>query len=405
MKKKIIWIKLSVMFIFIFIIALTQSCNNSKKINALILTGQNNHNWQVSSVILEKTLNNSGVFDTEIVKSPEKDADMSNFSPDFSSYDVVVMDYNGDSWSEQCQKAFVDFVKSGGGVVIYHAADNSFPEWEEYNEIIGLGGWGKRNEKSGPYVYWKDGEIIQDNSAGRGGSHGKQHEFKIETRNLEHPITKGLPDTWLHAKDELYGELRGPAKNLDILATAYSDTAFGGSGRHEPILFTIKYGEGRIFHTALGHAGDADNSPAIECAGFITTFLRGTEWAATGMVSQAAPPDFPNSASVMIWKELRPLSLDELMTKISHYEIGKSRKYLSDLSERMRHSNDSTITLQKYEEKMLELLKSEASADSKKFICKELSMMGSKNAIPVLKSLLNDSELQASAQFALDRIE
>ena len=97
---------------------------------------------------------------------------MSTFNPRFEEYDVVVLDYNGDRWSKQTDEAFLRYVKAGGGIVIYHAADNAFAEWEEFNRIIALGGWEGRNEKSGPYYYLKDGKVVKDYSPGPGGSHG-----------------------------------------------------------------------------------------------------------------------------------------------------------------------------------------------------------------------------------------
>ncbi len=257
-------------------------------IKALIVTGQNNHNWQLSCVTMQKYLDESGLFTTDIAKSPEQGKDMSSFRPDFSAYQVVILDYNGDSWPDATKQAFVEYVRKGGGVVVYHAADNAFRNWKEYNEIIGLGGWEGRNETDGPYVYWKDGKIIRDTSAGLGGSHGKQHAYELVVRDKKHPIMKGLPDKWTHPQDELYDRLRGPAQNMTVLATAYSDKETGGSGREEPALFTITYGKGRIFHTILGHAG----SPGFESTDFIVTLLRGTEWAATGKVSQKVPATF-----------------------------------------------------------------------------------------------------------------
>jgi type 1 glutamine amidotransferase len=92
----------------------------------------------------------------------------------------------------------------------------------------------------------------------------------------------------MHARDELYDRLRGPAKNLTVLATAFSDPATGGTGQHEPLLMTIKYGKGRVFHTALGHSPEA-----MKCVGFAVTLQRGAEWAATGRVRQKVPSDFP----------------------------------------------------------------------------------------------------------------
>ncbi len=262
-------------------------------IKVLVVTGQNNHNWRTSSGILQKYLNQSELFKADVIITPEQDKDISSFRPDFSLYQVVVLDYNGDTWPDATNKAFSDFVKNGGGVVVYHAADNAFREWKEYNEMIGLGGWGNRNETDGPYVYWKDGKEVRDNSPGPGGNHGKQHAYAVTLRDKNHPITKGLPEVWTHAQDELYDQLRGPAKNMTILATAYSDKNTGGTGRDEPALMVINWGKGRIFHTILGHVGGEKEHPAIECIDFQVTFLRGTEWAATGKVTQKVPANFP----------------------------------------------------------------------------------------------------------------
>ena len=282
-------------FIFILSILFCSIAYTKEPIKVLVVSGQNNaHNWQASSVILPKILNESGLFKADVAISPKKGEDMSNFKPDFSPYKVVVVDYDGDSWPAATNAAFLDFVKKGGGVVVYHAGNNSFPEWKEFNEIIGLGGWGGRTEKHGPYVYFKDGKEVRDNSPGRGGSHGRQHVFTIELRDKKHPITKGLPDSWQHAQDELYDRMRGPALNMTILATAFSDVNTGGSGRDEPLLMTIKWGKGRIFHTMLGHIGGKESThPSVESASFIVTFLRGTEWAATGKVTQKVPANFP----------------------------------------------------------------------------------------------------------------
>ena len=181
-------------------------------------------------------------------------------------------------------------MKNGGGFVSVHAADNSFPEWKEYNQMIGLGGWGGRNEKSGPYVYMNDkGKVVRDDAKGGGGGHGPQHEFSLVVRDSDHPITKGLPSEFLHTKDELYERLRGPAENMTILATSFAAKKYKGSGRHEPTMMAIDYEKGRVFHTTLGHA-----DYSFECVGFITVLLRGTEWAATGEVTIPVPEDFPS---------------------------------------------------------------------------------------------------------------
>jgi len=260
-------------------------------IKVLIVDGQNNHNWKVTTPLIKKALAEAKMFKVDVATSPPARGDMSTFKPKFSDYNVVISNYNGDLWSKETREAFAEFVKNGGGFVSVHAANNAFAGWLEYNEIIGLGGWGGRNEKSGPYVRIKEGKVVRDESKGGGGSHGRQHAFLIETLDKDHPITKGLPEKWLHAQDELYDRLRGPAKNLHVLAYAHASEASGGSGKNEPILFTIEYGKGRVFHTTLGH-----DEKGMKCVGFIVTLQRGTEWAATGKVTRTeVPKDFPTA--------------------------------------------------------------------------------------------------------------
>lgn len=307
---------LSLVFLVVLLISgignLKSSAKKLKnlKINVLIVNGQNNHKWEIGSAAMKQILEGSELFTVDIATSPEEGADMSNFKPNFSAYNLVLLDYNGDEWCEETKASFVNYIKKGGGVFVLHAADNSFPGWKEYNQIIGLGGWKGRNEKDGPYVYTNEsGKVIRDNSPGIGGAHGLQHEYIVKTRKPNHPIMKGIPDEWLHAQDELYHGLRGPAQNLNILATAWSDpetkskNKFLPTGRHEPVLMTIKYGKGRIFHTVLGHA--SEKNQAMKCAGFIVTSLRGAEWAASGKVTQKIPENLPAKESISLWEEYK----------------------------------------------------------------------------------------------------
>lgn len=268
-----------------------------KATNVLIVSGQNNHNWPVSHLALQQILNNSGMFTADIALTAEAGGDMSTFTPSFKDYDVVLLDYNGDDWPEQTRQAFLDFVQGGGGVVVYHAADNAFTDWEEFNKIIALGGWGGRDQKSGPYCYLVNDELVRDyETPGPGGNHGQQREYPMHCRNANHPITAGLPDNWIHGMDEMYDSMRGPANIKDLLYSGKTDDQTGGSGREEPLVFTVDYGKARIFHIMIGHGGATlEDNPAMQCVGFQTLLLRGTEWAATGKVTQPVPTDFPTA--------------------------------------------------------------------------------------------------------------
>ena len=386
------------------LIAFSSSCKKDSLYKTLIITGQSEHNWKASYPVLKQILDESGMFTTEVMITPEKGGDMTPFKPDFSKYKLVVLDYSGDSWTEKTNKDFVDFVRNGGGVVIYHGASISFPGWKEYNEMTGLGGWKNRNEKDGPYVYYKNNELVFDTARGIAGSHGARHDFEIRTRIADHPITKGLPVRWMHPDDELYQQLRGPARNMQILATAYADTAYDGTGRDEPMLMVINYEKGRIFHTAIGHA-DEGGGPAMQCAGFIVTLQRGAEWAVTGSVTTEVPSDFPTAAAFVLRPDFKEITLDEAFEKIADYDIQKSTRYFTYLQSQIRKAAGDEAKLLAIEKKMVSILEDEnASKGSKKLILGELSWMGSDYCHTALTKLASDPELKDDVEFASKRL-
>jgi type 1 glutamine amidotransferase len=287
-------------------------------LKALIIDGQNNHGmWPKTTVMMKQYLEETGLFTVDVARTAftwngdslvkaypiagltateakEEPLPDLNFTPDFASYDVVISNFG---WRaahlpKSTQQALEAFIKNGGGLVVVHAADNSWPEWSAFNKMIALGGWGDRTEKDGPYVYYNlDNELVKDTTAGKAGAHGPQHEYLITIRDTSHPITQGMPTQWLHTQDELYDKLRGPAENLSIIGTAFSSPDKKGTNRHEPSIMTIDYNKGRVFHTIMGHA-----DYSFECVGLITLVKRGAEWAATGKVTQTEiPADFPTA--------------------------------------------------------------------------------------------------------------
>lgn len=295
-----------------------RSDSTETKIAVLIIDGQNNHGtWPKTTQMMKQYLEQSGRFEVDIARTrftwqgkdyleqyplddgieyqaldqPRHDPD---FKPDFSRYQLVVNNFGFGAapLPEATQQSLSEFVRSGGGLVSVHAADNCWPDWKDYNVMIGVGGWGGRSEKSGPAIYLdQDGNVQMDTTPGPGGSHGAQHDFVVTVRQADHPIMAGLPRGFLHGRDELYDRLRGPARDVKVLASAFSSKQYGGTDRHEPVLMTIPFGQGRVFHTILGHA-----DYSMESVAFITTFLRGCEWAVTGEVTLPVPDDFPDSS-------------------------------------------------------------------------------------------------------------
>jgi hypothetical protein len=242
------------------------------KLRALIFSGRNNHDWRATTPFLKKILLDTGRFDVRVNEEPAG-ASPATLAP----YDLLVLDYCGARWGETAEKAVERFVSSGKGLVVFHAASYPFgdapilgddpkagqvePPWMEYRKMVG--------------AYWSRSEKPIT-------GHGQRHSFEVKWTRPDHPIARGLPRTFW-ATDELYHNFR-LMPGVEVLATAFDDAKFDGTGKDEPILWTVAYGQGRVFHTALGH-----NVAALQEPGFLTSFARGAEWAATGAVSPPAP--------------------------------------------------------------------------------------------------------------------
>lgn len=233
-------------------------------ISTLLLTGANNHDWRRSSPLLADLLRQTPHFEVEIAEDPS--AILESLDENAEQVKLFVLDYNGPSWSEAARRNFVRRVENGAGVVIVHAADNAFAGWAEYEAMCGL------------IFRQKDG-----NSSG----HGEFHRFEVSITDPNHPITRDLNS--FSTEDELYHRMvRVPNADFSVIATAFSDPKQGGSGQNEPVLLVSQFGQGRIFHTLLGHVwkGDPDGTyrgaslVALQNSGFQTSFRRGCEWAA-----------------------------------------------------------------------------------------------------------------------------
>lgn len=239
-------------------------------IRALIFSGRNNHDWRTTTPELRRILLDTGRFDVRVIEEPAGVT-----AETLSAYQVLVLDYNGPRWGAATERAVENFVRSGGGLVPVHAASYAFvglpvlgeghvrtsilePPWPEYAELIG----GHFSQEAPPT------------------GHGERHTFRVTFVDRDHPVTRGLQESFL-TNDELYHRMRMKPQ-ARVLATAFDDPKFGGTGREEPVLWTVAYGKGRVFHTVLGHDVAAMREP-----GFRLTFARGVEWAATG---QVAPP-------------------------------------------------------------------------------------------------------------------
>ena len=233
----------------------------SPKIQALLITGQNGHDWKATTPVLRKLLEDTGRFDVRVTEE-FRGASAETLAP----YDVVVLNYYEQKkpalrWGERADTALLDFVRGGKGLVIYHFSVAAFEEWTEFEKMCG-GNWRPNF-----------------------GHHSARHDFAVTVKDPASPIMQGLGATFPQGDDELYANLKWqPAGTFHVLATAYDDHSLykagerqpiPGKGIDQPVLWTVNYGSGRVFVTALGHDPAAMKDP-----GFVTTFTRGTEWAA-----------------------------------------------------------------------------------------------------------------------------
>ena len=217
-----------------------------------------------------------------------------DWRPQFSRYQLVVNNFNGGHlkdgirWPTRVEQAFTQYLESGGGVVFFHAANNAFLEWPDYNEMIGLG-W--RDKTFGPGLVIDEREHVRVIPAGEGPQpgHGPRHDFMMTVIDPRHPITAGLPKHWMQPSEQLtHGQHACPnpkhgaiEKELHILTYASSKD----SGRNEPMDWVRTWGKGRIYTTMLGHTWRGEENPNLRCAEFQTLLARGAEWAATSRVT------------------------------------------------------------------------------------------------------------------------
>jgi uncharacterized protein len=184
--------------------------------------------------------------------------------------------------------AFEKYVNDGGGLVIYHLACAAFPKSETFTKMIGMG-WSRDPKTNEGMCFDENGkEVRRAKGEGKGGFHGPAHVFECKVIDKSDPITKGLPEKWTHIQDELYGSLRGSAKDMHVLITSFSAKEKGGTGMSEPMVWTVPFGKGRVFVSVLGHETTETKAPDT-----MLLLERGAEWAATGAVTLPVPADFP----------------------------------------------------------------------------------------------------------------
>jgi uncharacterized protein len=270
------------------VMALAGVCQGASQ-RVMVLTGANNHDWRSTLPDLQAALKDVPQFQVTCFTTPSPDAPEAAWqtnSPTFANVDVVVMhwtDFGKKSTVRPWMNDLVSYVTNGGGLVIVHAAGlEVHPGWPA---IAGLA-WHDASFGDRIMVSNAGEKVRVPKGQGPGSGHGAPFSWEVTMRAV-HPITTGVPPVWPHQVDELWHGTRGPAENMEIIATAYSPI----TKTNEPVMWTVMPGKGRVFVTLLGH-----QASAMKCPGFRHTLARGTEWAATGNVTLPVPADFPKAS-------------------------------------------------------------------------------------------------------------
>lgn len=344
------------------------------RLRVLLLSGQNNHDWQKTTPEIKALLEESGRFVVDVTDHPEQVT-----AGTLADYEVVVSNWNsfhrGDpppvvDWPEPTRQAFLDFVRGGRGFVMIHAGGSSFYDtWPEYHELV-IARYGFNMT-----------------------AHGVRHAFPVRVDDADHPITLGLGPFVLH--DELWHNA-WVVPGAHVLASAFSAKDTGGSGEHEPVLFVRPLGQGRCFATLLGH-----DVPTIRQPMFRALLCRGTEWAATGTVTLPLPPDRPTTPVAVAALDASP---DQLLETLRTYRFGDDRAPLEMLVALVSSASEDAQRRSALADQIAKTLSGEASVGCKRFLCQQLARIGSVEHVSIVAPLLKDPHLTLAARGALEAI-
>jgi len=343
--------------------------SNPGPLRVLLFTGRNNHDWRKTTPALKAIYEDSKRFVVELTDDPGA-CDAATFA----KYDVLVSNWSAfpkltaREWGADTEKAFLDFVRGGKGFVLFHAASATFHSWPEFQDLIAAT-WGK------------------------GTGHGPYHTFKVTVTDRDHPVTRGMPDFW--TMDELWHRM-ATRPTMKVLGTAFSDKKQRGTGKDEPVVIHTELGRGRCFHLVLGH-----DVKAMRNLAWRTLMLRGTEWAATGEVTIPVPGGWPTTRAAA---EIVNLDVDAALAAVKSYKVTGSRKALIPVEKLVHHAATDPVLRKELAAKLTAMLDSDATADCKKFVCRQLSLIGSGGEVPELAKLLGDKDIALAARSALERI-
>jgi len=266
------------------------------------------------------------------------------------------------------RKSLMDFIKGGKGIVGIHAATDNFYDWPEAAEMMGGQFCGHPWRANGTWA--------------------------IKIDEPEHPLMAAFKGKGFKINDEIYrtrAPLYSRAKQRVLMSLDMTDEATRNAKGVEPsdtdigISWVKSYGKGRLFYCSLGHNPHLTWNPAV-----LQHYLDGIQFALGDLLVDTRVSTQKQS--------------DDLLARIATYNYGQSRIALTELTELVRSTYDSTEGLKQIERRFLTFLRSDATLADKQFICRQLSIIGTEEAAPTLAAMLTEASTADMARYALEQI-
>jgi len=279
---------------------------------------------------------------------------------------------NPEKTPDQC-KAIMDFIKGGKGIIGIHAAADNFGQWPEAQQMMG-------NKFTGhPW--------------GAGGTWA----FKIDVP--DHPLMVPFKGQGFKLSDEIYrteAPLSSRDKMLVLMSLDTSDPTtrnvreWKASDADTGITWVKEVGQGRLFYCSFGHNDAIFMNPVI-----LEHYLRGIQF---------AMGDFPVPTKPLGATQAQAPAGDPIVEKAKAYDFGQSRAALTEISDQIRAAYGKPEEMKKFEASLNDVLKSDAKYAGKQWACRELSIIGTDQSVPVLAGMLPSEEYSDMARYALERI-
>lgn len=276
----------------------------SKKIPVLIIDGFSNHARELNTQYITENLENTGKFEVTVSTCPSQSEDKGlweSWTPAFEKYPVVIQTCNNIfkenelQWPDVAKQSFEAYVANGGGVYIYHGANNAFKNWKTYNEMIGLG-W--RDKDFGIALTIDEEEKVVTVAKGEGENtgHGKRTDILIIRMN-NHPIHTGMPKSWLAADAEVYRYARGSADNLQVISYAQDVK----TELNFPTEWIVKFGKGKVYNSTYGLLWKDQQWPSnMRCSAFQQSMSRALQWLSGNQVDNFVEEDFSTKSKKVL---------------------------------------------------------------------------------------------------------